>query len=54
MYSPEHWPLDKIERNLARPSRGRRCVLLTTGALKVPFVATTSLAVKPVGASLKV
>jgi len=33
MYSPEHWPLDKIERNLARPSRGRRCVLLTTGAL---------------------
>lgn len=33
MSSPEHWPLDKIERNLARPSRGKRCVLLTTGAL---------------------
>ena len=33
MSSTEHWPLEKIERNLARPSRGRRCVLLTTGAL---------------------
>ena len=29
-------------------------VVLTTGSLKVPFVTTTSLAVKPVGASLKV
>lgn len=33
MSSTEHWPVDKIERNLARPSRGRRCALLTTGAL---------------------
>lgn len=33
MSSTEHWPLEKIERNLARPSRGQRCVLLTTGAL---------------------
>ena len=29
----EHWPVDKIAGNLARASRGRRCVLLTTGAL---------------------
>lgn len=27
------WPSDKIERNLALPARGRRAVLLTTGAL---------------------
>jgi nicotinic acid mononucleotide adenylyltransferase len=33
MSSPEHWPVDKIGRNLARAPRGRRCVLLTTGAL---------------------
>jgi len=33
MSSTEHWPVDKIAGNLARPPRGRRCVLLTTGAL---------------------
>jgi len=33
MSSPEHWPVDKIERNLTRAPQGRRCVLLTTGAL---------------------
>lgn len=33
MSSPEHWPVDKIARNLAGTPRGRRCVLLTTGAL---------------------
>lgn len=33
MSSTEHWPLEKIARNLAHPSRGRQCVLLTTGAL---------------------
>ena len=33
MSSTEHWPADKIAGNLARAPRGRRCVLLTTGAL---------------------
>jgi nicotinamide mononucleotide adenylyltransferase len=33
MSSTEHWPVDKIAGNLARAPRGRRCVLLTTGAL---------------------
>jgi len=33
MSSTEHWPVDKIEWSLARAPRGRRCVLLTTGAL---------------------
>lgn len=29
----EPWPFEKIARNLGSPARGRRCVLLTTGAL---------------------
>jgi nicotinic acid mononucleotide adenylyltransferase len=33
MSSPEHWPVDKIAGNLASAPRGRRCVLLSTGAL---------------------
>jgi len=33
MSSTEHWPVDKIARNLASAPRGRRCVLLSTGAL---------------------
>ncbi len=33
MSSTEHWPVDKIASNLARAPQGRRCVLLTTGAL---------------------
>ena len=33
MTSAEHWPVDKIAGNLASVPRGRRCVLLSTGAL---------------------
>jgi nicotinic acid mononucleotide adenylyltransferase len=33
MSSTEHWPVDKIANNLVGAPRGRRCVLLTTGAL---------------------
>ena len=33
MSSTEHWPVDKIASNLASAPRGRRCVLLSTGAL---------------------
>lgn len=33
MSSVEHWPVDKIAGNLAFAPQGRRCVLLSTGAL---------------------
>jgi nicotinic acid mononucleotide adenylyltransferase len=33
MSSTEPWPVDKIASNLASAPRGRRCVLLSTGAL---------------------
>lgn len=33
MSSTECWPVDKIASNLGHAPRGRRCVLLTTGAL---------------------
>jgi len=33
MSSTEHWPAGKIAGNLASAPRGRRCVLLSTGAL---------------------
>ena len=43
MPSPEHWPVDKIERNLTRAPRGRRCVLLTTGALNPVHLGHVSM-----------
>jgi hypothetical protein len=37
------WPFDKIEDNLASPLRGRRCVLVSTGALNPVTLAHVAM-----------
>jgi hypothetical protein len=37
------WPFDKIDANLASPPRGRRCVLVSTGALNPVTLAHVAM-----------